>query len=206
VVGFQHRMGQEPGDDEQFGWEEYLLYNQKKGFTFLVDASDGWSLVRPATGAPTVSGPGGLNARYLGVSYRRTSSYSAETTYVAGEFYWPVARGQRTENADYAASTGKGLLSIERGGSEVTWSYGSRMASLAVAQALGRDADAERFKRDEVGPFVAAKGVGCGTIALIVIVLIIVLFLLGTCSSGSGGYNRTSGGSFGGASSGGFHK
>lgn len=206
VVGFQHRMGQEPGDDEQFGWEEYLLYNQKKGFTFLVDASDGWSLVRPATGAPTVSGPGGQNARYLGVNYTRTSSYSAETTYVAGEFYWPVARGQRTENVDYTASTGKGLLSMERSGSEVTWSYGSRMASLAVAQALGREADAERFKRDEVGPFVAARGAGCGTIVLIVIVLIIVLFVLGTCSSGPGGYGRTSGGSFGGASSGGFHK
>ena len=29
VVGFQHRMGQEPGDDEQFGWEEYLLYNAR---------------------------------------------------------------------------------------------------------------------------------------------------------------------------------
>ena len=28
VVGFQHRMGQEPGDDEQFGWSEYLLYHQ----------------------------------------------------------------------------------------------------------------------------------------------------------------------------------
>ena len=25
VVGFQHRMGVEPGDDEHFGWSEYLL-------------------------------------------------------------------------------------------------------------------------------------------------------------------------------------
>jgi len=36
VVGFQHRMGVEPGDDEHFGWSEYLLYNQKRGFAFLV--------------------------------------------------------------------------------------------------------------------------------------------------------------------------
>jgi hypothetical protein len=53
VVGFQHRMGYEPDDpDEHFGWDEYLLYNQKRGFTFLVDAEDGWSLVKPVTGAP----------------------------------------------------------------------------------------------------------------------------------------------------------
>ena len=38
VVGFQHRMGVEPGDDEHFGWSEYLLYNQKRGFAFLVDS------------------------------------------------------------------------------------------------------------------------------------------------------------------------
>ena len=50
VVGFQHRMGQEPGDDEQFGWQEYLLYNAKRGFSFLVDATDGWSLVRAGDG------------------------------------------------------------------------------------------------------------------------------------------------------------
>jgi ribosomal protein S27E len=59
IVGFQHRMGQEVGDDsddddydESFGWSEYLLYNAKAGFQFLVDASDGWSLVKPTTGAP----------------------------------------------------------------------------------------------------------------------------------------------------------
>jgi endogenous inhibitor of DNA gyrase (YacG/DUF329 family) len=53
VVGFQHRMGVEPGDDEHFGWSEYLLYNQKRGFSFLVDSEEGWSLVRPTTGAPS---------------------------------------------------------------------------------------------------------------------------------------------------------
>jgi len=205
VVGFQHRVGQEPGDDESFGWDEYLLYNQRKGFTFLVDASDGWSLVRPATGAPKVSGAG---ASYLGASYVRTSSYGAETTYVAGEFYWPVARGQRTENADYSATRGQALLSSEKSGSEITWSYGGRLASTTVAQAFGMQAQAERFRRDEVGPFVARKGAGCSTVIVIIVMLFIVLFLLGMCSSSSSGsgYTRSSGGSFGGFSTGGSHK
>jgi hypothetical protein len=34
---------------------EYLLYNKIEGFAFLVDTEEGWSLVRPLTGAPVSS-------------------------------------------------------------------------------------------------------------------------------------------------------
>lgn len=206
VVGFQHRMGQESGDDEQFGWEEYLLYNLQRGFAFLVDASDGWSLVRPATGAPKVAGDL-QSATYLGTRYRLTSSYRAETSYVAGEFYWPVARGQATSNRDYASS-GRGLLSMEQTPREITWSYGSRLDSSTVAQAFGLQGRQALLQRDDVGPFVAAKGGLLRTILLVIVVILILLVLLGNCSGGPGGsgYTRSSGGSFGGYSSGGGHK
>ncbi|MBC7602547.1 MAG: DUF4178 domain-containing protein, partial [Ramlibacter sp.] len=101
VVGFQHRMGQEPGDDdEQFGWSEYLLYNRKRGFSFLVDSEDGWSVVKPTTGGPSLS-PNGQSAVYLGTNYKLLYAYNAETNYVAGEFYWPVERGMKTFNRDF---------------------------------------------------------------------------------------------------------
>src|SRR3990167_4309478 len=85
VVGFQHRMGVEPGDDEHFGWSEYLLYNQKRGFAFLVDSEEGWSMVRPTTGAPQMTA-NGRSATYLGTKYDLKYNYEAETTYVLGEF------------------------------------------------------------------------------------------------------------------------
>lgn len=207
VVGFQHRMGREPDDDETFGWDEYLLFHQQKGFCFLVDASDGWSLVRPTTGAPGVLA-GGAKARYLGTTYLRTSSYNAETTHVLGEFYWPVTRGQRTDNVDYAGERG-GILSQERSGSEITWSVGNRLASAAVAQAFGRAREADQFKRDEVGPFVAAKGAGCAIVLVALFILFIIFVVFAAIiddSSSSSGYSRSSGGSFGGYSSGGSHK
>ena len=104
VVGFQHRMGHEPDDaDELFGWDEYLLYNQKRGFAFLVDSEEGWSMVRPTTGAPQMAATG-RTATYLGTTYQLKYSYNAETTYVLGEFYWPVERGQKTFNRDFAAA------------------------------------------------------------------------------------------------------
>jgi len=203
VVGFQHRMGQEPGDDEQFGWSEYLLYNQKRGFSFLVDSSDGWSLVRPTTGAPQMV-ENGRSASYLGTTYQLQSAYEAETTYVLGEFYWKVERGQRTSNRDFASS--KGLLSLEKTPSEVTWSAGDKLASDDVAKAFGLSDKADLLKRDDPGPFVATKSIGCATLFIIAIVIIILLVLLSNCSGPSGGGTRSSGGSYGGFSTGGSHK
>ena len=203
VVGFQHRMGVEPGDDEHFGWSEYLLYNQKRGFAFLVDSEDGWSMVRPTTGAPQLTG-GGNAATYLGTTYRIKYSYNAETTYVLGEFYWQVERGQKTFNRDFESP--RGLLSMEQGAGEITWSAGDRIGSDAVAQAFRLEGSQDMLQRDDPGPFVAAKGVGCATIILVGVVILILLIVLSNCSGSSGSGYRSSGGSFGGYSSGGSHK
>jgi len=206
VVGFQHRMGSEPGDDEQFGWDEYLLYNKKRGFSFLVDAEDGWSMVRPTTGAPVMA-ENGSTATYLGKRYQQQYAYNAETTYVAGEFYWQVERGQKTFNRDFAV--GGALLSMERSANELTWSSGSKIDSGAVATAFKLDAKKDLFERSDALPVSAASGLGCGTMIVIAIVIIVLVIILSTCSSsggGSGGGYRSSGGSYGGSSSGGGHK
>jgi ribosomal protein S27E len=212
VVGFQHRMGHEPGDDEHFGWNEYLLFNAKRGFSFLVDAEDGWSQVKPTTGAPQMA-PGGQSATYLGTRYQQLYAYEAETTYVAGEFYWPVVRGQRSFNRDYAA--GRALLSMEQTPRELTWSSGSRLDSALVAQAFKLDARKDLFKRADASPVSTGSGLGCGTLIVLLIIIVIVLALMRSCSqcdpryencsSSSTGY-RSSGGSWGGYSSGGGHK
>lgn len=204
VVGFQHRMGVAPGDDEHFGWSEYLLFNKKRGFGFLVDAEDGWSLVKPTTGAPTMA-ENGLRASYLGKTYQQQYAYDAETDYVAGEFYWQVERGQKSFNRDFA--NGAALLSMERTATELSWSSGSRIDSASVAAAFKLDARKDMFKRGDVLPVSAASSLGCGTIVLIVVVIVVLLIILSTCSSrgGSGG-SRSSGGSYGGYSSGGGHK
>ncbi len=217
VVGFQHRMGQEPDDDERFGWDEYLLYHRQRGFAFLVDASDGWSLVRPATGAPKLSA-NGQSATYLQSAYRLDYQYRAETTYALGEFYWPVARGQVTQNRDFSGAGGKGRLSMEQTPREITWSVGSLVDSALVAQAFKLEGRKDLFKRDDAAPLASAGtvgSVGCGTVVLVALVLIVLLLLFSRgCSSScdperenctSSSY-RSSGGSFGGWSSGGGHK
>jgi hypothetical protein len=212
VVGYQHRMGHEPGDDdESFGWEEYLLYNAKRGFAFLVDATDGWSMVRPTTGAPALSQDRRF-ATYLGESYRLQYAYEAQTNYVAGEFYWPVERGQKTFNRDFAK--GANLLNMEESPREVVWSSGGKISSDTVAAAFHLQDKAGMMKRGDAGPLGPARGcagMGCGTIVLLLIIVLILLLVVKSCADDDrygGGYygSRTSGGSYGGYSGGGGHK
>lgn len=182
VVGYQHRMGTEPDDpDEQFGWDEYLLFNTKRGFVFLVDTTEGWSLVRTTTGAPAVT-KDLLQATYLGTTYKQQYAYSAETSFVEGEFYWPVERGQKTFNRDYAS--GDRLLAMEETPRERTWSFGSKIAADKVADAFGLAAKKDLLRGGDAGPVTpkgAGMGPGCGTLLLLLIVIVIIVVLLKAC-------------------------
>ena len=212
VVGFQHRMGSEPDDpDEHFGWSEYLLYNAQRGFQFLVDAEDGWSLVKPTTGSP-VLGKTGQSATYLGATYKLQYAYKAETTYVAGEFYWPVERGHKSFNRDFAQ--GNNLLSQEETPKEITWSSGSKLKAEAVAAAFGLKDQADLLKRADAAP---TSELGWKGKVMIVVVILLIWWLIEwlnrqdncdpavqNCATSSG--SRSSGGSWGGYSSGGSHK
>jgi len=212
VVGFQHRTGHDPSEpDEHFGWSEYLLFNQKKGFCFLVDSEEGWSMVKPATGAPTLDGNSGNTATYLGTRYALKYSYEAETGYVAGEFYWQVQRGQKTFNRDYAK--GNNLLSMEQSTNEVTWSIGSTIHASAVAAAFGLK-DAQALERADARPVSFQSGMNLRTIIFLFVLLLLFSVLLSRCDScdpavencSSSNSYRSSGGSFGGFSGGGGHK
>ncbi len=211
VVGFQHRMGHDPqDDDEHFGWDEYLLYHQKRGFIFLVDTEEGWSLVKPVTGAPVMAS-GEQSATYLAKRYALKYSYEAETTYVAGEFYWQVQRGQKTFNRDFESANG--LLSMERSKDEITWSSGNKLEASAVAKAFKLERKLDQLKRQDASPVSASGGVGCVTVIVLAVIIIFFLLILGRCTrcdprveNCSSSSSRSSGGSFGGFSSGGGHK
>jgi hypothetical protein len=152
------------------------------------------------------------SAIYRGNNYQQKESYNAETTYVAGEFYWQVSRGQKTWNRDFV--NGKSLLSMEQSAQEVTWSSGSQIDSDLVARVFKLEEKKDLLKRSDVGPFSPARSIGIGTVIVLVLLLLLFLILLSRCAScdpatqncATGGGMRTSGGSFGGYSSGGGHK
>jgi Domain of unknown function (DUF4178) len=217
VVGWQHRSGVAPADpDEHFGWDEYVLYNRQRGFCFLVDSSEGWSMVKPATGAP-VLGSNAQSASYLGTRYQLKESYDAQTDYVLGEFYWQVQRGQKTSQRDYA--DGKNLLSMEQSAQELVWSVGGMLGSDLVIQAFGLQDKKELLQRRDVKPFAANGAFWMRPDFWVFVVIVLVMLSASTCSSrcdpntqdcsssaNAASGARTSGGSFGGFSTGGGHK
>jgi hypothetical protein len=214
AVGFQHRTGKVSGEDEWFGWSEYLLYNRQRGFAFLVDSSEGWSWVTTAPGAPTL-GRFDSNATYKGIKYAIKESYGAHTQYVAGEFYWPVHQGELVIVTEYAR--GAATLTRESTSNEITWSLGKPISSDAVGKAFGLSN--EKAFQAHIDPPLNAWASGVQNlwawmkiafVLLMLVLMVATLFISDDCdpqteNCQSTGY-RTSGGSFGGSSSGGWHK
>jgi uncharacterized membrane protein YgcG len=230
VVGYVERCEiPEDPDDEQVFWREYLLYHRSEGFAFIVDAQDGWSWVKTITGVPSREGADGV--RHEGVSYRKLYSYTGQITYVLGEFYWRLQRGQRTFNTDYKGTGARSdrRLNREQAGAEVVWSAGATLTDEAVRQAFALPATQAAAMRRDVKP-VSSGGLGSLLRSgLWVVLVLLLIFGLIRCSrddcdelratfgeasneyqqclrsnQGGGGYGyRSSGGSFGGFSSGG---
>jgi Domain of unknown function (DUF4178) len=228
VVGYAERceIPDDP-DDERVFWREFLLYHRGEGFAFIVDAEDGWSWAVPITGAPQVAGD---TARWRGESYRKLYSYSGAITYVLGEFYWKLERGQRTANTDYAS--GAKRLNREQAGNEVTWSAGQTMDAATIAAAFKLPEERRAALARDAAPLSGggSRRSVVGNLLIAAVVILMLVLMLKDCSrdpcddlratfgegsneyqqcrrSGSGGFvPRSGGGSFGGFGGGGGHK
>jgi hypothetical protein len=90
---------------------------------------------------------------------------------------------------------------------------GSKIDSDAVAKAFKLEGKKDLLKRSDVGPASANAAMSVRTLVIIFVVLLLLAMLVSRCSSCdpavencSAGSSRSSGGSFGGFSSGGGHK
>ncbi len=230
VVGMVERCDiPQDSDDETTYWREYLLFNQKAGFAFIVDAEDGWSWVRPLTGAPQMRGG---QAQWEGVNHTSRYTYTAKVTWVQGEFYWRVKRDERALITDYhgVGSAARKRMSREQTGDEVTWSAGEALDAAVLVKAFGVPiASHPRFPADSSllsNALGKASIKGTPTLVWIVVALFVLMFIVDGCSDDcddvrstfgassaeyqqckrSGGSGVRSGGSYGGWSSGGGHK
>jgi DNA-directed RNA polymerase subunit RPC12/RpoP len=118
LVGFMERSVTVEG--VRYPWGEYLLHEPKRGFRWLVESNGHWSLVTNANAGDVRAGIGGV--RFEDRHYKHFQSGRPVVDHVLGEFYWAVARGDRTESLDYTSPPY--FLSKESTASEETWSHG----------------------------------------------------------------------------------
>ncbi len=136
VAGFMQRRISD--GEESWKWTEYLLYNPRIGFRYLVHDENHWSL---ATGVPAgdVEEPNEKQARWSGKRFRLFETGMASVTYVAGEFPWKVEIGEKVEVWDFIAPPEGLSKEVIRSGSwnEVNWSVAVYMTPEEVETAFG---------------------------------------------------------------------
>ena len=234
VVGYLERCDlPAPGDgDEQTFWREYLLFHPTEGFVFLVDTEDGWSWAKPLTGVPVVKGEA---ATWAGARFKQRWDYRAKTVYVIGEFYWRIRRDETVQVTDYDGEganrhkrLGREQTAGAGGNGEVTWSAGEVLDAKVLAMAFGLDLkQATALRRDAAPVAIGKGGLGCAGVIILLVLLLVIVLLLSRCSNDNCDQVRStfgaaspeyqqclnnrsrsssSGGSFGGFSSGGGHK
>jgi Domain of unknown function (DUF4178) len=175
VVGFMERCSR--GDDEQFFWREYLLFNQQEGFAFLVDSTEGWSLARVLTGSPE---PVGAGVSWQGQQFNLKERYEAVTTHVLGEFYWSVKKNETGTVADF--QRGDLLLSRESSATEITWSLGRRLDAAEVALAFKLSPTQRARLQPDVQAFSPAQsGITFKGVVITVVIIFVLISMVRAC-------------------------
>lgn len=199
VVGYVERCEvPESADDEQTFWREYLLYHRTEGFAFLVDAEDGWSWAAPITGAPQSFGE---SVKYRDVLYRKLYDYVGKVTYVLGEFYWRLARDERTANSDYVGTGSASTKRLNReqtqgeGTREIVWSAGETLSAEQVFAGFRLAPDKHAaLQRDALPTTFQGSLVGKIFFWIFIVLLVLLLF---RCSGGGAGDCRQTRTTFG---------
>jgi hypothetical protein len=125
VAGFQSRTDTE----NDWSWDEYLLFNPYRGFRFLAQDDENWTLycmLRQDVPDP--------EAGFEGRRYEHQNTGTARTTYVLGEFYWRARVGDEATVAEYADR--RWVLSREQNSEEIIWSRGVHLNDSEVQAAF----------------------------------------------------------------------
>lgn len=127
AIGFMSRCDK----TETFEWREYLLFNPRQGFRWLMESNGHWTYMIMTKQRPSRAG-GGMS--YLGKAFKPFLIGTAKVTYVMGEFYWRVKVGDTTHVADYIHPPE--ILSVDRDGKEEIWSIGEYVEPEVIREAF----------------------------------------------------------------------
>ncbi|MFP2963747.1 DUF4178 domain-containing protein [Myxococcus sp. 1LA] len=121
-------------DGVRYPWEEYLLYNASRGFTWLMESNGHWVFLTPVA-AGEVSVAPDVAAFYEHRRYKCFQRVGICTDVVLGEFYWKVSAGEWSTATEYVAPPHS--VNVEVSGDEVTYTLGEYLEPEVVKDAFG---------------------------------------------------------------------
>jgi hypothetical protein len=137
LIGFMERHAMYNG--RAYPWSEYLLYEPKAGFRWLVYNDRHWSFVSPVDKPLDISRMARSNVRYDGDNFRIYDRGQAHVRHVLGEFYWKVEVGNSVRTADFISPPR--MISFENSAgqesAEIIASVGRYMTTDEVESAFG---------------------------------------------------------------------
>jgi hypothetical protein len=172
VIGFLQRSAWVDG-----GWypfEEYLLFDPKIGFRWLVQSDLSWSYVQPvATGAVEY---GGNTCTYDKVKFRVFQSRTQlRVDHVYGELYWRVTENEMVYGEDFIAPPA--MLSREETGNEENWSL-STYLTIDQVKAAFPDKQLELGRESAIAPNRPYPIRGFGLVASLAVAALIVVAIV----------------------------
>ncbi|MCP3139111.1 DUF4178 domain-containing protein [Pyxidicoccus xibeiensis] len=117
----------------RYPWEEYLLYNRSRGFTWLMQSNGHWVFLKPLP-AGDVSLVPHVAAFYDSRRYKAFQEVTAVTEAVQGEFYWEVTAGEVAHATEYVAPPYS--VSVDATDNEVSYTHGEYLAPQVVKEAF----------------------------------------------------------------------
>jgi len=130
-IGFMVRSCTVEGT--RYPWEEYLLFNKARGFTWLMLSNGHWVYLKPID-AGDVSLVPRVAAHYEGRRYKAFQSVSTVTETVLGEFYWEVRAGEMAQAVEYVAPPYS--VNEDSTSNEVTFTFGEYLAPSVIQEAF----------------------------------------------------------------------
>jgi len=131
VIGFMVRR------DNDYFWEEYLLFNPYYGYRWLVRADNHWSFVQMIKKKPRQTKRTSAIASLDGKNFRLFNRGTGEVVYVIGEFYWKVIVASTVEMEDYINPPL--MLSREKSDNDIVWSVGTYTEPKVIQEAFKLD-------------------------------------------------------------------
>jgi hypothetical protein len=117
----------------RYPWEEYLLFNRARGFTWLMLSNGHWVYLKPLD-AGAVSLAPGSSAYHEGRRYKSFQNVTAVTETVLGEFYWEVSAGETAQASEYVAPPYS--VNVDATESEVSYTLGEYLAPAVIQEAF----------------------------------------------------------------------